>query len=261
MNLIIGNTSQLSNYFPNDYIRISSRNIDFSLYENNFYDRIYICFAEQRTFIENDETNFIKINVDYTLEIIDFFSQKCNNIIVYSTSELWNNYNGKISITDDYDYNYSPYIKSKHILCDKIKENKRNIIILYPFNFNSVYRKTGYLFSKIFDSIINEKNIEIGDTYFYRDLIHPKYVVEKSINCDKDEIIGSGRLIFINDFIKDLYYSFNLNYDKLIKENNIHNNKVKRNIYYLNSNECNYEYKKLLEDTINEIRKYKNTIS
>ena len=261
MNLVIGNTSQLSSYFPEDYIKISSRNIDYELYKNLFFDRIYICFAEQRTFIENNESNFIKVNVDYTSEVIDFFSSRCKNIIVYSTSELWNNCLGSVSLDMNYDYNYSPYIKSKDILSKKINENKRNIILLYPFNFNSIYRKSGFLFSKIFESIINEKEIEIGDTYFYRDIIHPKYVVERSIHSTQDELIGSGRLIFINDFIRDLYSYFDLKYDKLVKENIINNNKVKRNIYYLDSKECKYEYKKLLEETIYEIKQYKNTSS
>ena len=46
MNIVIGNTSQLAYYFPDDYIKISSRNIQLT---NNQYDRVYICFAEQRT--------------------------------------------------------------------------------------------------------------------------------------------------------------------------------------------------------------------
>ena len=52
----------------------------------------------------------------------------------------------------------------------------------------------------------SREKIEIGDTYFYRDIIHPKYVVERSILADKDEIVGSGRLTFINDFIRNLYH-------------------------------------------------------
>lgn len=255
-NLVIGNTSQLSHYFPDDFIKISSRNINFLLYDNQFFDRIYICFAEQRTFIEDDEDIFIRTNVDYTLDIIDFFSPKCNNIIIYSTCELWNNCVGGVSLSTPFNYNYSPYIKSKEILTEKINENKRNIIIIYPFNFNSVYRKPGFLFSKIFDSIINNKNIEIGDTYFYRDLVHPEYVVERSIDCVQDEIVGSGRLIFVNDFIRYLYKEFNLNYEQLVEENIINNNKVKRNIFYLQSKNC--KYTKLLEDTVHEIRKIKN---
>ena len=258
-NLIIGDTSQLSFYFPENYQRISSRNINFEDFESSNYDRIYVCFSEQRTFIENDEKMFLDVNFKYTKKIIDFFSKKCNNLIFYSTSDLWNNYISSIDITIQYNYNYTPYIKSKELITNYIKENYNNVIILYPFNFNSPYRKSGFLFSKIFDSIINEKQIEIGNTYFYRDLIHPKYVVERSILCNTDEIIGSGRLIFVNDFIREIYKTFNLNYDIMVKENNIYNLSVKRNPIYLNSNNCLYE--KLIEDTVYDIKKFKNPVS
>ena len=53
-NLIIGNTSQLSYFFPENYESISSRNIDFSMVNNKKYDRIYLLFAEQRTFLNTE---------------------------------------------------------------------------------------------------------------------------------------------------------------------------------------------------------------
>ena len=43
-NLVIGNTSQLSKYFPDDYRKISSRNIN----DNDLHgkwDSVYITFA------------------------------------------------------------------------------------------------------------------------------------------------------------------------------------------------------------------------
>jgi len=153
-NLVIGNTSQLSYYFPDDYIKISSRNIDFDKYKNDKFDRVYITFAEQRTFIENDDQLFININFYYTIKVIDFFKDRCNKIVYYSTCELWNNCEGPIDLSLNYSYNYSPYIKSKEMISNYIKENYNNVIIIYPFNFNSPYRKKGFLFSKIFDSII-----------------------------------------------------------------------------------------------------------
>lgn len=258
-NLIIGNTSQLSYYFPDNYIKIPSRNINFEQYKDEAFDRVYITFAEQRTFIENNEKLFTDINVDYTIKIIDFFKDKCNKVIYYSTCELWNNYEGPVDLTLKYNYNYSPYIRSKDLMGSYIKKNYNNVIIMYPFNFNSPYRKKGFLFSKIFDSIINEEKIEIGNTYFYRDIVHPKYIVEKSILASQDEIIGSGRLIYINDFIRILYEKFNLNYDEMVIEKFNHNLLVKRRIFYLNSN--NHLYKKIVEDTTHDIKKFKNTIS
>lgn len=263
--LIIGETSQLSHYFPKEYDRISSRNINFDLYKNSYYDRIYVCFAEQRTFIEDEKQIFTDINVDYTIKIIDFFKDKCDNIIVYSTSELWNNCNGSININTSYNYNYTNYIESKKILCDNIKNRRlnniyHNVIILYPFNFNTPYRKDGFLFKKIFSSIINLEKIEIGDTYFYRDIIHPKLVVERSLKCKNDEIIGSGRLTYINDFIRDLYASNDLNYEEYVTENINNNLSTKRNIYYLDSKICNMTYQKIIRETNNDIIKFKESI-
>ena len=68
-NLVIGNTSQLSYFFPEDFIRISSRRIDFG--HHNSYDRTYICFAEQRTYLKENIDVFIDTNVNYTLNIIE----------------------------------------------------------------------------------------------------------------------------------------------------------------------------------------------
>ena len=39
-NLIIGDTSQLSHFFPKNYERISSRNINFEEIKKKQYDRI-----------------------------------------------------------------------------------------------------------------------------------------------------------------------------------------------------------------------------
>jgi len=255
-NLVIGNTSQLSHYFPDNYEKISSRNIDHKKYENSFYDRIYITFAEQRTYIENDVNLFMNINVEYTLNIIDFFKEKCNKIIFYSTIELWNNCIGEINIKTKFNYNYSPYIESKEKITTILKNKYSNkVIILYPTNFNSIYRKGDFLFSKIFESIINKTKIEIGDTYFYRDIVHPKFIVNESLKTNNDSIIASGRLIHINDFIRILYQEMGLKYEDYVTENFNHNLIVKRNIFYLKSKEN--KYKKIIQDTVNELKENK----
>jgi hypothetical protein len=93
-NLIIGDTSQLSHFFPKNYERISSRNINFEEIKKKQYDRIYLLFAEQRTFMDDDIDLFKKINFDYTIEVIDELIDFCENIVIYSTSELWNKYDG-----------------------------------------------------------------------------------------------------------------------------------------------------------------------
>lgn len=252
-NLIIGNTSQLAYYFPDDYEKISSRNINFT--NNIQYDRVYICFAEQRTYIQNDKKLFFDINIDYTLNVIKHFSKISNKIIIYGTSELWNNHNGPIDINTTFNHKQTDYINSKRLLVEIVKKLYPNVIILHPFNFNSIYRKDGFLFSKIFDSIINEKKITIGNTYFYRELIHPKFVVEQSIKAESDMIIGSGRLTFINDFIRKLYLHFNLDYNKFVIEDFKENITTNENIFYLNSKQVLYN--NLFEETIKEINMLK----
>ena len=69
-NLIIGNTSQLSYYFPEDYVRISSRNIDYDSLSNENWDRVFLCFGESRKYI-TDIKLYDDINFYLTLEIID----------------------------------------------------------------------------------------------------------------------------------------------------------------------------------------------
>ena len=122
-NLIIGNTAQLNYYFPKDYFRISSRDINFNDFKNKKIDSVYILFAEQRTFLKEGEDFFIKTNVDYTLKVVDFFKEISNKVVVYSTSELWNDHEGEIDVNLKFKYNYSPYIKSKEVLSDIINNN------------------------------------------------------------------------------------------------------------------------------------------
>lgn len=253
-NLVIGNTSQLAYYFPDDYEKISSRNIQLN---DNQYDRVYICFAEQRTYIKNNPAIFFDTNVNYTLTLIKHYSKLSNKVIVYGTSELWNNCNGAIDINTPFNFKHHNYTESKKLMIDKIKEkNYNNVIILHPFNFNSIYRKDGFLFSKIFDSIINERKITIGNTYFYRELIHPKFVVEQSINATSDNIIGAGRLVFVNDFIRNLYSYFNMDYDEYVTEDYKENITSNENIFYLKSKQL--KYNQLFKDTIDELEKIKN---
>lgn len=257
-NLVIGYTSQLSHYFPkNDHDFVSSRNIDYDIINERKYERIYLLFAEQRTFLNNSEDLFINVNVNYTLEVIDKLKDNCGKIIIYSTSELWNNYNEGITINMEFNYNYSPYIRSKEILCNLINSNRNkynNVIIIYPFNFNSPHRSSGFLFTKIFDSIINKTKIEIGNVDFYRDLIHPSVIVRESISTNIDKIIGCGELINVKNFIIDLYKNMNLNvfdYITFDEKDFLHN---KRKEYY--SKEKYSNYTELINLTIKDIYEY-----
>ena len=232
-NLVIGNTSQLSHFFPDEYEKISSRNINFDYYASTYYNRIFFTFGENRTFIENDIDNFIQINVAYTLYLLLFFKNKCNKLIIYGTSELWNKYNGEVSIDFSFWHNSSPYILSKLILVNAIKTAKfKNVIIIHPFNFNSKYRKGKFLFGKINDSISKKKQIEIGDTNFNRDIVSPEYVVERSIKATSDELVGSGKLINIKDHIKNMYIKEGMIFEDYVTENYSLNLNLKRNEFY-----------------------------
>ena len=250
--LIIGDKSQLSYYFPKEYERVSGKNLDLSFYEDKFYDRVFITFAEQRLNEIKDFSTYIDTNTMLTLKMVEFFRHRANFVIVYGSCELWNNYNGEIDINDKFDYDvnsaYTGYCVSKHMMVEQIHDLKTdNVFILHPFNFNP-----GFLFSKIFDSVKNRTKIEIGDTYFYRDMVHPKYVVERSIMSQSDEVIGSGRLTFVNDFIRKLYAVYGLHYEDYVTENINANIIPKKKILYLRSKEA--KYTNLLEDTLDDIR-------
>mgnify|MGYP001023915336 CR=1 FL=1 len=119
--LIIGDTSQLSYYFPDTFEKISSRNIEFENICSRQYDKVFILFAEQRTFLNESEDFFIKTNVDYTIEVINKFKDISNKIIIYSTSELWNKYDGCISLKDKYNYNYSTRVSKYFTKSDQIQ--------------------------------------------------------------------------------------------------------------------------------------------
>jgi nucleoside-diphosphate-sugar epimerase len=257
-NLVIGNTSQLSYYFPEDYEKISSRNLNYNEIQSKKYNSIYILFSEQRTFLGEPLEFFKKVNYDYTIEVIDKLKDHAERIVIYSTSELWNGREGCVSVEDHYEYNETPYIKSKELLCNHIKKNQdkyRNVIIVYPFNFNSIYRKEGFLFGKIYKSLLNDEKISIGNIDFNRDLIHPKTIVENSIKTDKDILIGSGELINVKNFVHDLFKLHNKNFEDYISvevKNNLPNT---RKDYYSCTKYS--DYNNLLNLTIKDIYEYK----
>lgn len=256
-NLIIGDTSQLSQYFPEDYARISSRNIDYETLKQKNWDRVFLCFGESRKYIR-DTKLYDEINFYLTLDVINQLKDNVKSFVIYSTCELWNQYDGPIDMSNPFNFYPSPYLQSKYKISKYIMENDEyyNVFVMFPFNFNSTHRTTNFLFGKIFDSIINKKTIEIGDTYFYRDIVHPKFVVDQSINANGHKINGSGRIVYVNDFIRDLYKHYGLKYEDYVIENlDKFNEYEKRKEYYLKSSKSQYTYDQLFSDTIADIDK------
>lgn len=251
--LLIGNTAQLAYYFPPTIQKISSRNISNDIFLND-WNRVYICFAEQRTFKKEDEL-FNKINFEYTRDIIKQLNAKI--IIYYSTAELWNNTVGEINPNMSYNYHDSYYVKSKEKITNYLKENHNNVKIAYPFNFNSKYRMPPFLFGKVLKSIIERKKIILGDTYYYRELLHPNFIVNESLYQNDDKIIGTGKLIFINAFIRSLYSAFDMDYDEYVEEDLNHLSIYRKNIFY-NNIRCSFSEHDLRQIMISEIKEMIN---
>lgn len=255
-NLVIGSTSQLSPYFPDDYVRISSRNIDFAKITSRRWQNIFICFAEQRTFIEDSSDIFFKVNFNYTVEVINKIKKFCEKIFFYSTTYLWNAYEGPVDLSMPYRYHITPYIESKEKISRYLSEHVKNAIVLYPCNFNSPYRKSGFLFSKIFDSIINKKQITIGETNFEKELAHPRYIVEKSLTAKNHSMIGPGYVINVNEFIRNLYNACGLEYGKYVTEKTEPGKFTKKpKSYHTHRDRIDYTKEDLLKDTSTELLK------
>lgn len=251
MKLIVGNSSQISNYF-NNYIKISSRKILSEIFDKK-YEEVHLAFGENVKGL--DSNIYDEVNYHYTLSLINDFLKISDKIIVYATCELWSNCWGGIDLNTPFNFHEDPYILSKWKIVEKIKcINSSKIIIVYPFNFNSTYRNKNFLFGKIFHSIINKEKIEVGDTYFYRDLLHASYVAKICQNVKNDTIIGSGRMFFINDFIRDLYKNNDLSYENFVQENLNSFNHIPKNEYYVKKAN-NYAYKDLLNDTLMDIKR------
>lgn len=262
-NLVVGKSSQLMPYFeeydPN-IVGLSSRDFNYSQIQDYKFDKAFLVFAEQRTYLDEPVEFFSKVNVDYTLELINQLKYNTNTIVVYLTSDMWDQCEGGIDINTPFNNRQTSYIKSKEILKEKVEElrlkENLDIKMIYPFNFNSPYRKPEFLFYKFLKVILDKKHIEVGDLDFSRDLVHPKLIVERSFNCTGDEVVGSGVLTHIKSFYVDLLSHFNIGYNEFVKEHNQHFINVRKPFYFKTNN----LYTTLLEDTIKDIEYYKNNV-
>lgn len=257
MNLVIGSSSQLANFFPKDYVKVSSRNIDLDYLKNNEWEAVYITFAEQR--IYDAHIDYVTPNYNYTLKIVESLLHATAKIVCYTSCELWNELTGYISIDTPakfYPIN-NEYILSKILLWNKIMEMRKidqkydKVIFLHPFYFNSTYRNEYFLFGKIFNSIINQRKIKVGNLDFYRDMVHTQFVVQKSIELNQDSMIGSGKLFHVRDFIKDLYRLNDMDFNYFVEEIPTKNGGKPKLI--MAKVDWDYTYQKLLFDTQNDI--------
>lgn len=250
MDLIIGSSSQISHYFPHEMQRVSSRNIPEEIFEKK-WESVYLTFAEQRTRYATDNNykdDFYRVNVHMTLDIAK--KLKANRIIYYSTVELWNSLDGAISLKTPFNFAQNYYTDSKYIATEMLRQIE-NVVVLFPFNFNSVYRSEDYLFGKIFSSIKERKTVEVGNLDIKRDILHANWVAKQSLIAKKAKIIGSGTFHDVRKFIRDVYTGCGLNPDDLLIENgdpNRHNR-----VLYLGSKKILYDYETLLKDTIDDI--------
>ena len=262
-NIIVGNSSQLTPYFkeydPN-IIGVSSRDFNYSQVKDYEFDRAFLLFAEQRIHLDEPVEFFSKINVNYTLEVINQLKHNTNTFVVYLTSDMWDQCEGGVDINTPFNNRQTSYIKSKEILKEKIEElrikENLDIKMIYPFNFNSPYRKPEFLFYKFLKVILDKKLIDVGSLDFYRDLIHPKLIVEKSFNCIDDEVVGSGVLTHVKSFYVDLLAWFGIDYNEYVTEHDQHFINVRKSFYF----KTNTLYTTLLKDTIKDIEYYKNTL-
>lgn len=251
MNLIIGSTSQVSQFLPDQMVRVSSRNFSEEIFDVQ-WENVYLAFAEQRTRHSADvnfRDDFYRVNVDMTLKFAKKLRSK--SIVYYSTVELWNNINGPVSIETPFNFTQNYYTDSKYIATEMLRKME-NVKILFPFNFNSTYRSEDYLFGKVVSSILNRKKIEVGNLDMKRDLLHAKWVASQTLKLEGNSIIGSGTFRDVRKFIRDVYEGCDLNPDEFLVENGEPSRHG--NILYMKSEEVLYSYENLLKDTIDDIK-------
>lgn len=249
MNLIIGKTAQLAKYFPDDYVRISSYDIDLDFLKSETWDSVYVMMSDSRTFVQNSDT-FWDINVKKTTEIIDALGGNYNRLVWYATADLWNNHSGAYDLQTPYCFRPNDYMFSKYTATKALQKNRRDgVVIHYPVNFNSIHRKNGFLFWTIFNSIKNKVPVTVKNLNFHREVLHPRYVVSRTIASQNDEIIGSGRLTHIGDFVKTLYSRMGLKYSDYVTELN---EDILHDKLYVSKNMTDYTFDKLVDDTLKD---------
>ena len=248
-NLVLGENSQLG-YFL-DGIKVSARNIPYEFICQNKWDRIYICFAEQRTFIDNSDS-FMKINFDLTKEVVDRLYEHCKEFVFYSTAMLWSENSGEYSLSCPYNYKETDYLNSKEKITEHLKGIDK-VRIHYPCNFNSKQRKGGFLFSSLYDVIMNKKKIQVRCLDFEKEIAHTSYIADRSKNTVVDSILAPGYSINVRELFTDILNAFGMDIKEYIEETEI-DTFVKPNNYYYNIVDKNYSKDKLICSFIEELK-------
>lgn len=262
-NLVIGSTSQLANYFPEDFIRVSSRDLNSDSIIRSEWNDVHIVFAEQRTYLAASTDKsiadlFKTVNYDMTKSLVNTIMPLSRRVFYYSTAELWNRKSGPIDARTPYDYYPNHYTESKRMISDELSNKKKypNVVVVYPFNFNSILRRGEYLFGKVFRSIMNREPIKIGDTDYYREMLHPSMVVEavtSQHDVAKDVVVGSGRLIHVGDFIRKLYESFGMDMDTMVESIVTTPSIYRQSLFYSSQKDDRFSETRLLNLLVSEI--------
>ena len=247
--LIIGENSQLGYFLKGT--KVSARNIPYDFILQKEWNRIYICFAEQRTFLDNSDS-FMKINFNLTKEVIEKLYDKCKEFVFYSTTMLWSGVSGKYSIEMPYSYKESDYLVSKEKITEHLKEINK-VSIHYPCNFNSKQRKGGFLFSSLYDVIINKKKNQVRCLDFKKEIAHASYIANKSTNMFGDNIIAPGYSINIRSLFSNILDAFDMNIKDYIEETHI-DDFIKPNDYYYHKVDDNYPEDELISSFVGELK-------
>jgi len=225
--ILIGSGSQIAHYYPDYYQKIPARwwfSNKMPLDKSDF-DIVILAFGENRTYLANGELpldEFIRVNVDLTLQGIKRFLNISKKIVVFGTSELWSKSNGPINVNNPLNFCSNSYNISKSILVSELRRRRYgNVQIVHPFNFNTTNRGDQFLFGKVYESIFNRRKIVLGDTYFERDLVSAIDVVEATTEAHslQERLVGSGMLYSVNKLIRALYDHAMIEYDQYVIEN------------------------------------------
>jgi hypothetical protein len=89
-------------------------------------------------------------------------------------------------------------------------------------------------------------------------MLHPSMIVDASMRCKEgvDEVVGSGRVVFVKDFIKLLYSRMGLKYEDLVTEQVTNPSIYRRNIFYASNQTDTYSVDAVLDETVKELLEY-----